>query len=94
MKFAHKGYLTGNHKDNCPFEMLAAAGQECIVLRDRGTAPQKAAAEEHLSEKIGDLRAAMTKIAVCPFPVCKYNSGHGHRLECPFNELESARARR
>lgn len=94
MKLANQGYLTGHHKSGCPFEELAAAAEQCIVLRDQGTQSEKGAAERLLTEKTDGLFAAMTEdvVADCIFPVCKYPHALGHRLECPFNRLRGARA--
>jgi hypothetical protein len=91
MKFANQGHLTGNHKSSCPFEQLADAGEQCIVLREYGSPTEKEAAEKLLSEKIDGVLAAMANVSVCPFPVCKYSSTQGHRLECPFNRFKRAK---
>lgn len=88
-KLANQGHLTGNHRPGCPFEKLAAAGEECIIARndDQQT---KQAAEELLSQRIDNLFAAMTEevVPICPFPVCRYPFELGHRLECPFTALQ------
>ena len=92
IKLAHQGYFRGNHKPECPFEKLAIAGEECIIVRN-GDQQARDAAERVLSERIDALFAAMTKEAVpiCPFPICEYSFESGHRLECPFNRLKNAR---
>ena len=93
MKLAHQGHLTGNHQVNCPFEQLAAAGAKCIVLRSEGNQTEKNSAEGVLTERIEALFAAMSEstVPVCMFPICKYPHALGHRLQCPFNRLRSAR---
>lgn len=89
MKFAHRGHLKGNHKNGCPFEELAIAGEECIKLRNDSDEEAKQAAEHELSAKISALFSAMTQEAVprCPFPVCQYPWDR-HRLECPFHAFK------
>lgn len=93
IKLANKGYFSGNHKPDCPFEKLATAGEKCIIVRNDDQ-QDKQAAEKALSESIGTFFAAMTKEVVpnCPFPICDYPFELGHRLECPFNRLRHARA--
>jgi hypothetical protein len=93
-KLANQGHLTGNHDANCPFEHLAHAAEQCIILRDDPDEKAKQAAEQNLSSRINALFAAMTEQTVprCPFPVCDYPSHQGHRLQCPFTALKHARA--
>lgn len=92
IKLANQGHLSGNHKPECPFEKLAIAAEECIIVRKHDQ-QAKHASEKVLSEKIDALFTAMTKEAVptCPFPICRYSFEMGHRLECPLNGLKNAR---
>jgi hypothetical protein len=91
IKSAHQGHFRGNHKPECPFEKLAIAGEECIIVR-HGDQQTRQAAEKVLSERIDSLLAAMTEeiVPTCPFPICGYSFEIGHRLECPLNRLKSA----
>jgi len=93
-KLANQGHLTGNHDANCPFEHLAHAAEQCIILRGDPDEKAKQAAEQNLSSRINALFVAMTEQTVprCPFPVCDYPSHQGHRLQCPFTALKHARA--
>jgi hypothetical protein len=52
MKLANQGHLTGNHDANCPFEHLANAAEQCIILRDDPDEAAKQAAEQNLSSRI------------------------------------------
>jgi len=94
LKLANQGHLTGNHKPDCPFEGLAVAGEQCIIVRNDGL-QTKDMMEKALSARIDALFAAMTKesVPICPFSVCGYPFELGHRLECPFSALRSARGR-
>ena len=94
LKLANQGHLSGNHKPGCVFEELATAGEHCIIVR-HDDQQVKEIAEKRLCESIDALFAAMTKESApnCPFPICQYPFKLGHKLECPFNALRSARGR-
>jgi|SRR5579864_3248627 len=91
LKLANQGHLTGNHERGCPFEELAAAGEQCIKVR-KDEPGIRQAAERVLAEKIEHLFATMTKknAPICPFPICEYPFD-GHRLECPLSALRKPR---
>jgi hypothetical protein len=88
IKTANQGHVTGNHRDDCPLEQLAAALEKCIVVRHENLAVREMA-EKALVERVDALRGSMTELNTprCPFPVCQYSFAMGHRLECPFNSL-------
>ena len=92
IKLAHQGHFTGNHEPECPFEKLAIAGEECLVVRNDDQQARQDA-ERALSESIDGLLAAMTKevVPIWPFPICGYSFEMGHRLGCPLNRLKNAR---
>jgi hypothetical protein len=94
LKVANQGYLTGSHNSDCPLEELAAAGEQCIIVRKDGP-DSKQAAEKTLAEGVERLFAAMTRenAPICPFPICEYPFDLGHRLECPLSALRKARRR-
>jgi hypothetical protein len=82
VKLANQGYLSRDHKPGCPFKELGDAAEQCIVVRN-DEQPDRETAEKILAEKIDALFSAMTEEIVpeCPFPVCRYSSQMGHRLE-------------
>jgi hypothetical protein len=92
MKLANQGSLAGNHRNSCPFEELAAAAEHCIHLRNSGDL-ERQAAESALTASISNFLNAMAASKLpCPFPICRYSSGH--RLECPFHAFEGKTHRR
>lgn len=81
-KLANQGYLSGNHKPNCPFEEVALAAEECIKWRDEKQHAQDR--ETRLTEKMDALRTANATIRC---PLCESKFAGEHAYGCPFRDL-------
>jgi hypothetical protein len=82
LKLANQGYLSRNHKPNCPFEEVALAAEECIKWRDEKQHAQER--EKRLSEKID---ALLTANATIRCPLCDHGFAGEHAYGCPFRDL-------
>lgn len=82
LKLANQGFLSGNHKPNCPFEEVALAAEECIKWRDEKQHAQER--EKRLSEKTDALLAANATIRC---PLCDPGFSGEHAYGCPFRDL-------